>query len=160
MIIKIILISAFGLLPSGDQFYTEPSKSQNHLFIGAQVLSGVGTGVLATAILFRVFPVVEVRGDVARINAGLMFFNTTAGLVLGSSAGTILAGKILKIHGSPEKTFIGATIGFIGGSLAFVLLSETLKGKPYENVSFIPLFVFPAIGGVVGYHYGPKPNRF
>ena len=159
MTAKIMLISVLGLSLSAEKSYTQPSESQNKLLVGVQVLTGIGTGVLTTYILFKAFPVNKVEGDIARVNAGLMIFNTTVGLVFGSSAGTILAGKILKINGSAEKTFIGATIGFLGGSLAFVLLSESLKGKPYENVSFAPLFVLPAVGGVIGYLHSPNPNR-
>lgn len=84
------------------------SSSNNTLKSGIQITSGIGGEIFTTLILYKLFPVSYNSGDITKVNAHTLIFNTALGLTLGSSLGIIISGKILKVEGSKS----GSNIGF------------------------------------------------
>ncbi|MEO0294647.1 MAG: hypothetical protein ABIM85_01345, partial [candidate division WOR-3 bacterium] len=134
-------------------FLNNEDKKNNLLQVGIQFTSGVLAGSLFTYSLFKIFPIQSIDRDVAKIDAEQMIFNVTVGLTLGSYFGVIISGKIMKSNGNNSKAFLGSFLGFLAGAGAFAYLSETFKGRTYENISFVPLFIFPSFGATVGYNF-------
>jgi len=114
-----------------------------------EVALGSGIGVAATTTLFKINSPNYRQGCIVRTDVGKALFNLVLGGVGSSVLGIMVVAKICHHDGSIEKMILGSVLGLaLGGIVSVWAVDKT----PYW-VYMAPLFVTPALGASIGYHF-------